>query len=104
MAYRVDVTARVARNLKSIFQRIHAEHLAEARAWFEGLEVAVFSLAEYPERGKATPELSQLRQLTYGHKPHVYRVIYRVDKRARQVIVLHIRHSARDALKPADIG
>jgi hypothetical protein len=33
--------------------------------------------------------------LLYGHKPHVYRVIYRVLEKQMQVNVLYIRHGAR---------
>jgi len=34
--------------------------------------------------------------LLYGHKPHIYRVIYRILERPKQVEVLHIRHGAMD--------
>jgi len=48
-----------------------------------------------------TPEKAQLRHLLYGHKPHVYRVISRVLEREKQVVVLHIRHGARQGLRAA---
>jgi len=45
----------------------------------------------------------KLRHLLYGHKPHVYHVIYRVLEKKKQVEVLHIRHGARRKLKPSDL-
>jgi toxin ParE1/3/4 len=53
------------------------------------------SLAEYPERGKVTPEEADLRELLYGKSPNVYRVIYAIDQSNLVTTVLHIRHGAR---------
>jgi toxin ParE1/3/4 len=53
------------------------------------------SLDERPERTPATPENKTLRDLLFGKKPNVYRIIYAIDQRARVVRVLHIRHGAR---------
>jgi plasmid stabilization system protein ParE len=41
--------------------------------------------------------------LLYGHKPNVYRVIYRVLEKLKKVEVLTIRHGARRKLKPSDL-
>ena len=98
MAYRVDLTVRAARNLRHIYRSIHAQHIGEARDWFNRLEQAILSLDEHPARGVAVPENHHLRQLLYGNKPHIYRVIYAVDERRSVVTVLHIRHGARDAM------
>jgi toxin ParE1/3/4 len=62
-----------------------------------GLAEAIYSLERFPDRGPAVPESKKLRHLLFGKKPHVYRIIYAVDKRNRIVNVLHIRHGARDA-------
>jgi plasmid stabilization system protein ParE len=92
------VTARAARNLKNIYRAIDAANAAQAHAWFNGLERAILGLSEHPTRGAAVPEAGNLRQLLYGRKPHIYRVIYAIDETRRIVTVLHIRHGARDAL------
>jgi plasmid stabilization system protein ParE len=96
MAYRVDLTERAARDLGRIYRTINAEHAAQARAWFNGLEKAVLRLDEYPERGTITPEDGTLRHLLYGRRRHVWRINYAIDERNRVVTVLHIRHGARD--------
>jgi plasmid stabilization system protein ParE len=97
MAYRVELTDRAGRDLKHIYRRIHANDSEQAFAWLNGLETMVYSLEEHPARGAITPESRKLRHLLYGNKPHVYRIIYRVDERRKTVRVLHIRHGARDA-------
>jgi toxin ParE1/3/4 len=98
MAYRVSITNRAKRDLKLIYRYIHAADSAMADAWFNGLEKAVYSLEKQPNRCPATPENKKLRHLLYGHKPHVYRIIFRVTERHAHVTVLHVRHGAREQL------
>ena len=61
-----------------------------------GSETSIRSLYEFPGRCPQTPEDSSLRHVLYGHKPHIYRVIYRILEKQKVVEVLHIRHGARD--------
>ena len=68
------------------------------------LEDSVRSLRDIPYRCPVTPEDDGLRHLLFGHKPHVYRVIYRVVEEMKQVEVLHIRHGARDEFAPGDFS
>jgi plasmid stabilization system protein ParE len=77
------------------YEEIEAGHSAAALKWYLGLKKAILSLDERPNRSPAMRTSGKLRQLLYGRKPHVYRVIYRVLERKRQVEVLHIRHGAR---------
>jgi plasmid stabilization system protein ParE len=98
MTYHVELTARAVRNLRRIYQTIHAGDSKQAHAWFNGLEDAIFSLQQNPARSPATPEHSHLRHLLYGSSRYVYRVIYEIDERNRVVTVLHIRHGSRQAL------
>jgi plasmid stabilization system protein ParE len=100
MAYRVDLTARAARDLRRIYQTINAEDAPHSRAWFSGLEAAILRLDEHPARGAATPEDHSLRHLLYGRRRHVYRIICTIDDDNQAVTVLHIRHGARDAFTP----
>lgn len=98
MAYRVDLTPRAARDLRQIYRSINASDSGQARVWFNGLERLISSLDEHPARGAAVPEDIRLRQVLYGRKPHLYRVIYAVDDQQDAVVVVHIRHGARDGL------
>jgi len=98
MTYRVELTARAARDLKRIFRYINAESSPSAFAWFNELETAIFSLDQHPERSPAAPENRALRHLLFGKRPSVYRIIFAIGERDRIVRVLHIRHGARRPL------
>jgi plasmid stabilization system protein ParE len=103
MAYLVRITSRAERDFASLFQHINAGESDAALKWYRGLKEAVLSLEEHPDRCPVTPEKKQLRHLLYGNKPHIYRVIYRVLEKQKQVEVLHIRHGARQKLKSSDL-
>jgi plasmid stabilization system protein ParE len=104
MAYLVSIAARAERDLARLYEEIHAEYSGAALKWYRGLKDAILSLEEQPNRCPVTPEKRQFRHLLYGHKPHVYRVIYRVLERQKRVEVLHIRHGARRRLKASDLA
>ena len=99
MAHLVNVTARAERDLALLFHEISAEHSDAALKWYRGLKESILSLEEHPNRCPETPENAKLRHLLYGHKPHIYRVIYRVTEKHKQVDVLHIRHGTRQRFK-----
>ena len=60
----------------------------------------VGSLDEHPARAPVITEGDSLRDLLYGRKPNVYRIIYAIDERNSVVAVLHIRHGAHKAFAP----
>ena len=95
MAYLIDITARAKRDLDSLFEVIHACDSEAALRWYRGLYAAILTLERLPNRCPVTQENLQLRHLLYGNKPHIYRVIYRVLEKQKQIEVLHIRHGAR---------
>ena len=104
MAYAVRIATRAERDLTMLFRDIHALESAAAARWYAGIKRAILSLAEQPNRCPITPENKKLRHLLYGRKPHVYRVIYRVDGRRKLVDVLHIRHGARRRLRRTEVN
>lgn len=105
-AYRVELTARAVRDLEILYLEKNAAESLEAARWYNRLEQAVYTLETHPNRCPKAPEARkvkrQLRQLLFGAKPHVYRVIFEVDERQQNVWVLTIRHGARKPLKPGD--
>jgi toxin ParE1/3/4 len=103
MAYLVNLTVRAEGDLALLFDAINAERSAAALKWYMGLKEAILSLEEQPNRCPETPENIKLRHLLYGHKPHIYRVIYRVTEKSEQVDVLHIRHGARQRFKRSEV-
>jgi toxin ParE1/3/4 len=90
--------------MEAIFEFIEADASEKAIAWFNHLAEAIYSLERFSERGAPVREDKKLRQLLFGTKPHMYRIIYAVDKRNRVVNVLHIRHGARAALSAEERG
>lgn len=104
MAYIVRTTSRAERDLDLLYEGINAADSVAAQRWYDGLKRAILSLAARPNRCPVTPENKKLRHLLYGHKPHVYRVIYRVNEPRKQVDVLHIRHGATRRFRPPDLA
>jgi len=99
MTYLVEFAARAARDLEILYVEKNAAESHAAARWYNGLEQAVDALATYPNRCPVAREARRakrkLRNLLYGKKPHVYRVIYEVDEGRQAVWVLTIRHGAR---------
>lgn len=103
MAYRVEITPRAERDLTLLYSDINAAQSFTARQWYYGLQDAIRTLRDLPNRCPTTPENRRLRHLLYGRKPDVYRIIFRVASKARAVEVLHIRHGARRWFRSADL-
>jgi plasmid stabilization system protein ParE len=107
MPYLVEIAARVARDLEILYVEKNAAESHAAARWYNELELAVYSLAEHPHRCPLAPEARKakrkLRNLLYGKKPHVCRVIYEVDEGRQAVSVLTIRHGARRKIRASDL-
>jgi len=103
MAYLVNIPSRAQRDLTCLYARINAQYSDAALNWYRGLKKAILSLEERSNRCTVARKRDKLRHLLYGHKPHVYRVIFRVLEKQKQVEVLHIRHSARRKFKSSDL-
>ena len=85
---------RAKRDLAGIYRWIGAESSDAAFGWYVGLKDAIRSLGKNPGRSPVAPENKDLRHLLYGGKPHVFRFIYRIMEKQKQVEVLHVRHGA----------
>jgi toxin ParE1/3/4 len=103
MAYEVRLTRRAVNDLRHIYTNIEAETSLAADDWFRGLESAIFSLETDPARSPVAPERPQLRHLLYGNKPHIYRILYSINKGEKIVNVAQIRHGARRPLISAKL-
>ena len=81
------------------FEQIARDRPSAAVRWLERLLERVGSLASFPDRGRAVPELQRpdVRELVV--KP--YRVIYRRDP--KRVVVLTIDHGRRE-FDPEEVG
>lgn len=101
MAFRVEYSSQAEADLDGILEWLISQRAGEAGLhWFEGLEKAVASLSEMPQRCSLAPENRsfpfEVRHLLYGRRPHVYRVIFRVIDDV--VYILHVWHGRREHL------
>jgi toxin ParE1/3/4 len=104
MAYLVNLTARAERDFARLYEEINAENSDAALKWYRGFKEAILSLEEHPNRCPMTPESDKFRHLLYGNKPHIYRAIYRVLEKEKQIEVLHIRHGARRRFRRPEVA
>lgn len=84
MTFRVEVSAQAESDAEAILDWLLAQHAGETGIrCFLVLEDAIISLATFPGRCPLAPESGrfpfQVRQLLYGRKPHVYRILFTVD-------------------------
>jgi plasmid stabilization system protein ParE len=98
MAFRVEITPRAEQDANAILEWLLSQHAGETGLrWFGRLKEAIASLAELPGRCRLAPENAsvpfELRQLLYGHKPHLYRILFTIE--GDVVFVLRIRHGRR---------
>ena len=67
--------------------------------WFVALCTAIASLANLPSRCPLAPENQdspvELRQLLYGRRPHVYRVLFAIEGDIVQILHIHAQMSRR---------
>jgi len=103
MAYLISMASRAERDLADLYGEINADQSDAALEWYRALKDSILSLEEQPNRCPLIRKRNKLRHLLYGHKPHVYRVIYRVLEKRKEVEVLHIRHGARRKPKTSDL-
>jgi toxin ParE1/3/4 len=103
MEYLVHILPRAERDLADVYEEINAQHSTAAREWYVGLTAAILTLTRRPYRCPETPEETGIRHLLYGHKYHIYRVIYRVIEEEQRVDILHIRHGARQRFEGSNI-
>lgn len=99
MAFRVEITRNAEAELEGLYLWVVAQAPQQGTAWFNGLEQAILSLGQHPHRCAVAAESLDpeypVRVLRYGRRPHIYRVFFLIEDKARTVRVLHVRHGAR---------
>jgi plasmid stabilization system protein ParE len=108
MDYRVVITPEAQKAIDSdlAFIRLQASPVA-ANRWFSGLVEAIASLSVMPMRCRVIPESCyfepELRQLLYGRRHHVRRIIFIIE--GDTVHVVHYRHGSLPQLDGSeDVG
>ena len=78
---------------------------SSAARWRDRLMARLEMLATHPERYPLAHEAAdlsiELREMLFGRKRHVYRILFTID--GQTVNIHRVRHSAQDRLAPGDI-
>ncbi|MBL8228848.1 MAG: type II toxin-antitoxin system RelE/ParE family toxin [Bryobacterales bacterium] len=103
MAYQVEFSAEAQADGEEILNYLESREAGEAgMRWFDALKKAIESLSTFPQRFPLAPENArvpyEVRQMLYGHKPHIYRILYTIE--GDTVFVLHVRHGRRRRIPP----
>jgi plasmid stabilization system protein ParE len=103
MTFRVEITSEAETDADHIVEWLLSQHAGDARIrWLQEMEQAISSLSEFPKRCSLAPESRvvpfEVRQLLYGRKPHVYRILFTIEHGT--VYILHIRHGRREPVRP----
>ena len=103
MKYRVIVEPPARANIDEAYRWIAGRNPAAAIKWFNGLEAAIRTLEDFPQRCPLAEESKvfdvEIRQLVYGKRVGAYRVVFTI--KGESVHVLHIRHGRRRRLRRA---
>jgi plasmid stabilization system protein ParE len=75
---------------------------AAGAEWFEGLKAAIGSLSVLPGRCSQARESETLGVDLRHYLYHSHRIIFRIEKEAGIVRILHIRHAARRTIGEAE--
>ncbi len=102
MNYRVVLSEPAQDEAEDAYFWICKHSPARAEKWLNGLLEAIksldFQLERYPFAPEAESFHKPIRQMLYGKRGGVYRVLFEI--RGEVVQVVHIRHAARKYLKP----
>jgi plasmid stabilization system protein ParE len=99
MTFRVEISSSAENDTVTILEWLLSEQAGDTGLqWFLAMEKAIASLANFPERCPLAPESGRfpyaVRQLLYGRKPHVYRIVFSIE--GASVRILRIFHGRRD--------
>lgn len=105
MPWQVVFRPRARSDISAAVTWMARTNSAAAARWRNGLLQIVSNLetdpARYPLADEATDLGTDLRELLYGRRRSVYRVLFVIE--GQTVNVLRVRHAAQDRLGPDDI-
>lgn len=82
MIYRIIIKAQAQSDLDETYRRIAQGSAERAAQWYNGIVDAIASLANFPERCAFARENAffpeDIRQLLYGKRGNVYRVLFTI--------------------------
>ena len=103
MSFHVIIAHKAAREIEEQYHWLAERSEAAANRWRNALLEAINTLEENPDRCPEAPEAEWhdgLRQLLHGRRRQLHRVLFEI--RGQTVVVLRVRHSARDFVGPEE--
>jgi plasmid stabilization system protein ParE len=90
MDFHVELSDQAKGNIAAIYDWLRSQQAGDAgERWFVALRTAIATLATFPSRCPLAPENPdspvELRQLLYGQKPNVYRILFAIEGDTVQV-------------------
>ncbi len=100
MQYQVIITPSAKADIFEINAWLLENYSEVAEKWLWGISQAVTSLSKFPERCPISPESEAfdivVRQLIYGKKPYIYRILFSV--RDEKIYILRVRSTKQQSL------
>ncbi|TVR07928.1 MAG: type II toxin-antitoxin system RelE/ParE family toxin [Phormidium sp. GEM2.Bin31] len=104
MVFQVRLARIAEREIETSYEWLNQRNPQQADRWFRGLMNKLATLQNPPHRCALAVENSsfpeEIRQLLYGKRPHIYRVLFII--RSETVYVVHVRHSKQAPLLDKD--
>ena len=104
MSWNVVLARKAAREIEEQYNWLAERSETKANRWRNSLLEAIGSLEDNPERCPEAPEAEWhegLRQLLHGKRRQIHRILFEI--REETVVVLRVRHSAQDFLRPEEL-
>ena len=104
MSWNVVLARKAAREIEEQYNWLAERSETKANRWRNSLLEAIGSLEDNPERCPEAPEAAWhegLRQLLHGKRRQIHRILFEI--RGDTVVVLRVRHSAQDFLRPEEL-
>jgi len=83
MAFRVELSTEALNDAERLYDRVTRAAPLHGPLWFNRLLDAIDSLRTFPQRCAYVPESGRFpfeaRQLLFGRKPNVYRVVFAIE-------------------------
>lgn len=102
MTFRVELSLEAEKEATAILAWLEEQDAGRAgMRWFLALDDAINSLERMPGRCPLAEENArfsfEVRELRYGRRPHIYRILFTVQEDT--VEVLSIRHARRQRIQ-----
>lgn len=105
--YRVVFADTALDDLRETVVWISQHSRRNAQLWLQRVRAKASTLDHNPQRCPIAPDddafRGTVRQMLYGRRPNVYRILYDIRERSRTVRILRVMHAARRFLnEPGD--